>query len=83
MLIFRANPPGEDGRRRKQAYLVYDNWDDYGFKTSFGAFLFDAHGRRHELGGVKILQKGMTGDKVPVPTQFEALDQTWMLLRFE
>lgn len=80
MFIFRANPPGEDRRRQKQAYLVYDNWDDYGFKTSFGAFLFDASGTRHELGGVKFLQKGMTGDKAPVPDQFESLDQTWCSL---
>lgn len=30
-------------------YLIYDNWDDYGFRTTFGIIAFDENGARHDL----------------------------------
>lgn len=80
MDFFRVYPPDEDGRTRQSAYLVYDNWDDFHFKTSFDAYLFDTAGKRHKLGGVKILKKGMQSGKAPVPDQFTTLDATWCSL---
>lgn len=36
------------------AYLLYDNWDDYGFKTLFVMVVFDENGTRHDIGNIKI-----------------------------
>ena len=35
-------------------YLRYDNWDDYGNKTSFNARYVDKNGNEHSLGPVKL-----------------------------
>jgi hypothetical protein len=67
-------------RARNLCYLIYDNWDDYSFKTSFYSVLYDSAGVGHKLGGIKILQKGMTSGRVPVPSQFDVLDQNWCSL---
>ncbi|MBP3238948.1 MAG: hypothetical protein J6M92_00030 [Oribacterium sp.] len=49
--------------------LRIDNWDDYGFKTSFFASYFDVTGKRQELGSVKIAIVGeecyKTADELP------------------
>lgn len=43
-------------------YLVRDNWDDWGlFATLFHLIVFDENGEKHDLGGVKIGQKGLQG----------------------
>ncbi|WP_318438127.1 AAA family ATPase [Photobacterium leiognathi] len=47
-------------RRPNTAYLKADNWDDYGFKTTFALVIFDNNGTSHSLGRVKI---GYTGQK--------------------
>lgn len=73
-------PPDEDKKVRRTCYLVNNNWDDFGFKTSFQSFLFDDDGQRHELGYVKILQKGMKSGYVPLPNLFQELSQDWCSL---
>lgn len=35
-------------------YLHYDNWDDFGYKTSFNARYVDKNGNEHFLGLVSI-----------------------------
>ena len=57
-----------------EVFLVRDNWDDYGFKTSFHLVYFDDEGERFDLGLVKILQAGMRSGYTPMPETFEALD---------
>jgi predicted ATPase len=60
------------------ALLVYDNWDDYGFKTTFHVYLFDDFQVRHDLGSVKI---GFSGQTIETQTiaalqrQFEQLPE--------
>ena len=46
-------------------YLVYDNWDDYGFRTTFGVHAFDEVGKKHELPRLKI---GFIGQTTSVDT---------------
>lgn len=39
--------------------LQYDNWDDFGYKTTFSASYFDSQGEEHNLGTVKIAKTQM------------------------
>ena len=57
--------------------LVQDNWDDYGYKTSFGLLYFNGEGERHDIGPIKILKRGMTGGYVQIPTEFSALSDDY------
>jgi hypothetical protein len=73
------------GQRRslsgnREAILVDDGWDDYSFQTLFELVVFDAEGQRIDVGGIKILKRGMTSGRVPVPQEFEALDDTYCSL---
>lgn len=34
--------------------LHYDNWDDFGYKTTFSGYYFDGEGNKKELGTIKI-----------------------------
>jgi predicted ATPase len=56
-----------------EAFLIRDNWDDYGFKTSFALVYFDDEGERYELGQVKIMLAGMLTGYVAIDDEFEAL----------
>ncbi len=64
------------------AYLISDNWDDFGFKTLFQLVLFDETGNSHEIGSLKISyfgqEKGWTSEKVP--QKFSALDDEFYSL---
>jgi hypothetical protein len=41
-------------------YLIYDNWDDYGFRTTFGVTVFDENGSQHDLPRFNIGFAGQT-----------------------
>lgn len=41
-------------------YLIYDNWDDYSFRTTFGVAVFDENGENHNLPRVNIAFVGQT-----------------------
>lgn len=58
---------------QSEAFLIRDNWDDYGFKTSFSLIYFTDMGERFDLGEVKIMQSGMTGGYTPMEEEFQAL----------
>ncbi len=49
--------------------LAQDNWDDYGYKTTFSATLRQSKKEKVELGNVKILQKGQTAGYTPMPRE--------------
>lgn len=57
-------------------YLIYDNWDDYSFRTMFNVTVFDESGQVHDLPRFKI---GFVGQTTSVDTytvlkeQFTAL----------
>lgn len=62
---------------RDEAFLVRDNWDDYGFKTSFALVYFDDEEERHDIGEVKIMTAGMSTGYVDMPETFEVLGQAY------
>ena len=45
---------------KERLFLIWDDWNDYSFKTLFGVFFIDADLNKHSLGGVKI---GFYGQK--------------------
>ncbi|TXH34085.1 MAG: hypothetical protein E6Q98_19745 [Rhodospirillaceae bacterium] len=47
--------------------LKQDNWDDYGYKTTFNATLHVNAGEQIPLGNLKILKKGQAGGFTPMP----------------
>ena len=49
--------------------LVQDNWDDYGYRTTFSATLYLTEEENVELSSVKILQKKQTGGYTQMPHQ--------------
>lgn len=42
--------------------LQYDNWNDYGYYTTYNLKVFDEKGEKHEIGGIRIASVGMTTD---------------------
>lgn len=69
------------------AYLRRDTWDDWFlFETQFDLLVFDSGGRRHDLGKVKIGERGMQGARSApqrspsVPQEFEALGDAFFSL---
>lgn len=60
---------------RDTCILIQDNWDDFGFKTSFELVYFDTEGDRHDIGAIKILLRGMQGGYVTVSSGFEKLSE--------
>jgi ABC-type branched-subunit amino acid transport system ATPase component len=58
-----------------EAFLLRDNWDDYGFKTTFTLVYFDNDGNRHDVGEVKIMTAGMPTGYVTMPESFDTLAQ--------
>jgi hypothetical protein len=54
--------------------LVQDNWDDYGYKTTFSSTLKLSAEEKIDLGNLKILKADQHGGYTPMPRQpFESL----------
>jgi hypothetical protein len=47
--------------------LRSDNWDDYGYKTTFNIILHLSQKEFCDLGRIKIIQSGMTGGYTRMP----------------
>ena len=43
--------------RYPHAVLVQDNWDDYGYKTTFHVTLHVSADESHDLGSIKIIER--------------------------
>lgn len=72
------NAGGVPGQGRNVGYLWEDAWNDwFKYQTLYVLTYFDADGNKHELGGVKIGQLGMTGEpsRPALPPTFERLDE--------
>lgn len=80
-------PRSERGR----AFLVNDNWDDWGcFRTQYQLVVYDHNGNKFDLGSLKIgefgLKPGMETEREPgvrAPTldsEFDALDERYFSL---
>jgi hypothetical protein len=76
---FTVRPVGSrPSSGRNAAYLITDNWDDwFQFSTMYRLVVFDAEGKQHDLGDVKIGQFGMApGERRPaLPGSFESLGE--------
>lgn len=80
---FRVVPRGSHlpDKARLCAYLIDDNWDDFTYKTTFALAVFDAKGKRHDLGLVKIGHpKVASGQRVDLPSQFTELTSDYFSL---
>jgi predicted ATPase len=57
------------------AYLLPDNWDDFGYKTLFSLNVFDEQGNEHSIGDVKVGVIGQTEGWIQelIPQQFDVL----------
>lgn len=85
-LIFNVPPYSRYYPERKRtvsvAYLEANNWDDFGFKSTFHLVVYDANGEEHDIGGVKIgyvgQESGWTQEKLP--KEFPALDKAFFAL---
>ncbi|PAU60594.1 hypothetical protein BZL42_10270 [Pseudomonas indica] len=64
------------------AYLEANNWDDFGFKSTFHLVVYDTNGEKHDIGGVKIgyvgQESGWTQEKLP--KEFSVLDDAFFAL---
>jgi ABC-type molybdenum transport system ATPase subunit/photorepair protein PhrA len=85
-LIFRviSHPSGLPSSAKRTAFLVKDNWDDWGkYQTQFFLVLFDSLGKRHEPGAVKIAQRPKVEKgywRTVLPDQFAELDSAYFSL---
>jgi predicted ATPase len=80
--VIQRGKPKQAVTNQAVGYLEKDDWDDYSFRTSFDLTIFDAEGRRFDLGHVKIGYKGQAVPEVRsatytasyLPPFFETLD---------
>lgn len=54
-------------------FLMQDNWDDFGFKTSFTLYYTDRNTKIRQIGYLKIMKKGMEDGWTETPKKFESL----------
>jgi hypothetical protein len=62
---------------RDEAVLIDDAWDDYTFQTLFDLVVFTDDGSQINLGGVKILSRGMESGRVKIPRVFDTLGDNY------
>lgn len=61
-------------KRYPHAVLVQDNWDDYGYKTTFHVTLHVSADESYDLGNIKIIEAGRTSGYTKMPKRpFDAL----------
>lgn len=53
--------------RYPHAELVQDNWDDYGYKTTFHVTLYLSADESYDLGSIKIIQAGRSSGYTEMP----------------
>jgi hypothetical protein len=74
---------GDLPQASRQAFLVKDRWNDYGYVTMFQLLIIDDAGTWHELGSVKIggfgVLEGWTASP-DLPLQFRLLDDRFFSL---
>lgn len=55
------------GSELDTCYLIWDNWDDFGFKTSLRIYYTNSHAQQIDLGILHIMMKGQTEGYTPMP----------------
>lgn len=71
---------GSDLIASNTCYLIRNNWDDFGFKTTFEVILVDREASHHKLGFIRIMEFDMRGGYVTVPSEFDTLDEKYCSL---
>lgn len=81
MLVTVVNKPWDvPSYLVNEAVLLNDNWNDYGFYTTFSLFVFDDQGKKHEMGLVQIAFKGQEDFQNTysmIDKKFENLDKKY------
>jgi predicted ATPase len=64
------------------AFLLPDNWDDFGYKTSFTLTIFDEQGQKYEIGNVKIActDPNIWETQEQIPHRFDGLPDNFFSL---
>ncbi|MDA0782490.1 MAG: AAA family ATPase [Proteobacteria bacterium] len=58
---------GSLGNAPNTCYLWVNNWDDFGFKTTFALYYITKDGEQKDLGRISIANEGLTGGYVQLP----------------
>ncbi len=73
VVVFRSGE-SPSTNRYPRAVLTQDNWDDYGYKTTFHVTLFLSADDTRDLGSIKIIRAEQTSGYTDMPRRaFEAL----------
>jgi predicted ATPase len=75
-----SRPWSVPGSGNTKAFLVIDNWDDFGYQTLFRLGVFDGSGSLHNIGYVKIGKFGMGKSQANLPASFYRLDDEYFSL---
>ena len=77
----RSELPGTSRLEYPYVALDRDNWDDYGYKTTFTAVLHLAAGKKAKLGAVKIMRNDQEFGSTRMPKKpFQQLSQSYASL---
>lgn len=63
-------------------YLKEDQWDDYGYKTTYTLYKINKEGKQEMIGAVKIGKIGLreSGSHIVLPKQFDQLEDVYFSL---
>lgn len=80
-LSHRSRPPRNPSPTRV-AYLIEDNWNDYGYVTQYQLVIHDGRGKLDEIGYVKFGQREMAEDQTSpeLPERFRQLSDEFFSL---
>jgi len=78
--VKRRRGPSRSHSDYPYVVLARDNWDDYGFKTSFEAEIHLGPGKTVDLRAVKILKRSQESGPTQLDSSFTALDDTYCSL---
>lgn len=62
----RERRGGTPAGTKSVCYLVWNNWDDFGYKTTYEVTVFDDEGLEHDLGNTRIISLGHQSGFVPL-----------------
>ena len=80
-LEIRNDAPIPSKTRYPYATLRWNDWDDYGYQTTFEVTLHLSNDEKFDLGYTKILKKCQVGGKTPLPKQsFKTLGSNYCSL---
>lgn len=68
------------GAKTPYCRLWHDNWDDYGFKTTYQLHYVSETGEQMKIGETKILKKGLDEGSPVLLEHFDFLDETFCSL---